>query len=363
MSQIAFQRLYQQRISHPTFDNPADAVAWLGAVQAQDYLASLWALGLRMPGATDTLIEKAIADRSILRTWPMRGTVHFVPAADAGWMLKLLAPRVMRRYASTYQKAGLDETIFARSRDIFIKALEGGKQLKRSELYDLLEADGIDTSETRGLFISGYLAQEGLICFAPRQGKLPTFALLNEWVPNPRNLEGDEALAEFARRYFLSHGPATIQDFMWWTGLTVPEAKAGIEGAKAALVQETIDGQIYWFSPSISFEANPSPDVYLLPAYDEYLVGYKDRSAVLATRHGQIGMRKNPVFSNIIVLDGQVVGTWDRSVKKDSVLIKPELAVSLNPAQQDAFIEAVTRYGNFLGLTATLPDNWAEATQ
>src|SRR5207237_2162453 len=193
------------------------------------YPGALWAVGLRTRDATEAAIEQAIAERTIVRTWPMRGTLHFVAPEDARWMLQLLTPRVVAANARrVYQQSNLDDATFARSKDLFVDALQGGKQLPRPSLYKVLEAAGISVAGQRGLFILQRLSSEGLICFAARQGKQPTFALLDEWVPISlsKTPARDQALAELALRYFTSHGPATVQDFAWWSGLPAADASA-----------------------------------------------------------------------------------------------------------------------------------------
>src|SRR5918912_137387 len=209
---IALQRLFSQQIAQPAFTHPGEVVAWLGAVQAQDYLGALWAVGLRTLGATEQTIEQALAEKTIVRTWPMRGTIHFVAAADARWMLELLAPRVVQRSARRRTQLGLDETIIAASTEVIAKALQGGKQLPRNALYALLEQANIATDSSRGLHILGRLAHDRLLCFGTRAGKQPTYALLDEWAPGAKSLPRDEALATLALRYFTGHGPATVQD-------------------------------------------------------------------------------------------------------------------------------------------------------
>jgi hypothetical protein len=203
-------------------------VGGLGAVQAQDYLGALWAIGLRLRAA-ETAIEQAIATRSIVRTWSMRGTLHFVAAEDVRWMLGLLAPRSLASSLGRLRALELDQAVFNRSRDLFIAALSGGKQLRREAMLELLASANISPGGQRGIHILGRLAQEGLICFGAREGKQHTFALLEEWVPQAMLRLGpksrDEALAELARRYFTGHGPATLPDFVWWSGLTTSEAR------------------------------------------------------------------------------------------------------------------------------------------
>lgn len=186
-----------------------------------------------MRNAVEADIEQALADRTIIRTWPMRGTLHFVAATDVRWMLELLTPRIVANNAQRLlRQFGLDEAVFARSKDLFVRALQGGKRLARNAMYEVLEAGGVSTAGQRGLHILGRLAQAGVICFGAREGKQQTFALLDEWAPTARRMARDEALAEIARRYFTSHGPATLQDFAWWSGLTVANAQAALELAR-----------------------------------------------------------------------------------------------------------------------------------
>jgi hypothetical protein len=353
MKEISVQRLMSQRLLQPTFATPAEVVRWMGAVQAQDFLGSLWAIGCRMQDATEEVVEQAIVERTILRTWPMRGTVHFVPAEDARWMLDLMTPRVIARSQYYYRQAGLDEAIFARSRDLFIRALAGGKQLTRGNLYELLEAEGIATANSRGLFIIGNLSQTGLICFGARQGKQPTFTLLDEWVPNMRTLTREEALAEMALRYFRSHGPATIHDFVWWTGLLMTDARAELDAVKSHLIEDTIDGKTYWWAESVVSAPVSSPALHLLPAFDEYMVSYEDRSASLDPQHEKLLASENHL-SSIIVIDGQVVGNWKRTFKKGAVVIETTPARTLTPAERDLFEAAAQRYGEFLGLPVVI---------
>lgn len=194
-------------------------VAFFGAVHAQDYRGALWGVGQRVAGATEADVERALAERSIVRTWPMRGTLHFVAPDDVRWMLRLLAPRAIARAAGRHRQLGLDAATFAQSRDRLTAVLAGGNQLTRDAIYAELDRSGISTAGQRGIHILAQLAMEGVICFGARRSKQQTFALLDEWVPSSRMLEGDEALAELAARYFASHGPATLADFAWWSGL------------------------------------------------------------------------------------------------------------------------------------------------
>ncbi len=349
-SDIAQQRLYNQYIARATFEQPGDVVAWLGAVQAQDYLGALWAVGLRMRKAVEADIERALADKTIIRTWPMRGTLHFVAAADVRWMLELLTPRIVAGSSQRlHRQYGLDEAVFTRSKELFAGEMQGGRQLTRNAMYKALEAGGISIAGGRGLHILGRLAQDGFICFGAREGKQQTFALLDEWAPAAKPMARDEALAELANRYFTSRGPATLQDFAWWSGLTMADAKSGLELAKRRLVQEISGGQTYWLASSMPTTKDASPAAYLLPAYDEYTVAYKDRSAVLNPEYTKRVSSGNGIIYPTIVVDGLVVGTWKRTLRKDTIVITPSPFAKLKRAETRAFAGAARRYGEFLG--------------
>ena len=352
---IAHTRLANQGIANPTFAQPGDVVAWLGALQAQDYLGALWTIGLRMASATERQIEAALAERTIVRTWPMRGTLHFVAAPDVHWLLELLAPRVIAQSAGRYRQLELDEMTFARSKEVFAQALQGGQQFTRDEMHQLLEQVNIATAGQRGYHILLRAAQDRLICFGVPRGKQQTFTLLDEWIPPAKTLTRDDALAALAQRYFTSHGPAQLADFVWWSGLTIKEARIAIELAKAHLGQATIDGQNYWFGTALSIEKTDAPSLALLPGFDEFMLGYTDRSASLdAPDAKKIHPGSNGVFSPTLVIDGKVTGTWKRTFKKGTVVIEMVEFRPLNSAEQQAFRAAAQRYGEFLGLPVGL---------
>src|SRR5262245_20035342 len=347
---VARLRLNNQRIAGDGFQTPGEVVAWLGSVQAQDYLGALWAVGLRMRNAVEADIEDALANRTIIRTWPMRGTLHFVAAADVRWMLELLTPRVVENNAQRLlRQFDLDERAIARSKDMFARALQDGKILTRNAMYEALEAGGVSTAGQRGLHILWRLAQDGVICFGAREGKQQTFALLDEWAPKAKRMARDESLAEIAKRYFAGHGPATLQDFAWWSGLTTADATAGLEMAKRSLVQENINGQTYWLASSTPATNDSSPTAHLLPAYDEYTVAYKDRSAALNPKYAKLPNYGHGIFNPTIVVGGQVVGTWKPKLKKDTLVIAPSPFTKLKRAETHAIAEAAKRYGKFLG--------------
>ena len=348
---IAQQRLINQQIAAPPHKKPCDVVATLGAIQAQDFLGALWAIGLRLPQATEAGVKQAVADRTIIRTWPMRGTLHFVAAADVRWMLELLAPRIVASSAGRYRQLELNTAIFLRGEKVLIKALQGGVALTRDQMYEQLERSRISTAGQRGIHILSRLAQEGLICLGAQAGKQPTFVLLDEWVPRARKLARDEALAELARRYFTSRGPAALHDFAWWSGLKVSDAKAGLEMVSSLLVQETLGGSVYWMLQDQLATPAATAEVNLLPSFDEYLLAYRDRSASLDPRDApKIVPGKGGMYLPTIVTNGRVQGTWRRTLKKNAVVINTNLFTSPKTRKTPALAGAAERYSRFLGV-------------
>ena len=344
---IARKRLRNQCLAGTPFETPGDVVHWLGAVQAQDYFGALWAVGLRLQNATEADVEQAIAAKAIVRTWPMRGTLHFLASQDVRWMLALLTPRMTAQSGSRHRQLELSEAVFSRSRDHIVQALRGGKQFTRAEMYQVLEQGKIATTDQRGMHILGHLAQTGLICFGPRRGKQHTFTLLDEWVPPAGPIPREEALAKLASRYFRSHGPATLHDFAWWSGLSVGDAKAGIDSARSRLIQDVVDGTSYWLSDAAHAGKTTKPINHLLPAFDEYTVAYKDRSAILNPRYAKRLNAGGGMLNPVIVVDAEVVGTWKRSRKGKSVVVAANPFGAL-PEAGSVLAGAAKRYGRFL---------------
>ncbi|HYO50841.1 MAG TPA: winged helix DNA-binding domain-containing protein [Chloroflexia bacterium] len=356
---IAHRRLHNQHIASAVFEEPTDVVEWLGAVQSQDYAGARWAVGQRLRGSksTDAAIERAFDEGTILRTHLMRPTWHFVTRTDIRWMLALTAPRVNAGNAYYYRQLDLDEATLARTNALLAKALQGGKHLTRTELAAALEQGGI---ATKGPLRFGYIMMraelDGIVCSGPRRGKQFTYALLDERAPQARSLERDKALATLVGRYFTSHGPATVQDFVWWSGLTAADARAGLAMLASQITHEVVGSKTYWFAPSTPPAKNTSPTVHLLPNYDEYHIGYKDHSPVFdAANEAKLNARNN-VFSHLIAIDGLIIGTWKRTLKKDAVIIERSIFAPLHEAEACAFAVAAERYGRFVGLPVTLQE-------
>jgi DNA glycosylase AlkZ-like len=354
-SDIAQHRLKSQHIFQARFEKPEEVVAWLGAVQAQDYNAAKWALGLRLKNATDETVERAFTTGSILRTHLLRPTWHLVVPADIRWMLALTAPRVHAASAYQYRKLELDAKVFRRTRAALAKALEGGRQLTRDELRGVLAREGIAAlGLERMAHIMMAAELDGLVCSGGRRGKQFTYALLEERVPKSSTLGRDEALAELVKRFFVSHGPATLQDFVKWSGLTAVDAKRGLEIVKAGLSQEIVDRRAYWFStmrPSAkmkTFAATKTPVAFLLPNYDEFTVGYRNEGGAFEAPSPQ--MTYNP----LVVVNGRIVGTWRRALKKNVVVITLSIFARLGKAETQSLAAAARQYGTFLNLAVVL---------
>ncbi|MEO5818498.1 MAG: winged helix DNA-binding domain-containing protein [Gemmatimonadaceae bacterium] len=355
MIDIPRLRLHAQRIAQPVTTTPVAVVTHLGAMQAQDHPGALWSIALRIAGATRADVEVAIAEGTIVRTWPMRGTLHFVPAVDARWMLELMAPRIMKGAAGRHRQLELDDATFRRSRSLIAKALTREPVLTRAALLAVLEAGKVSTVGQRGIHILQRLCMERMLCHGPHSEKQPTFVLFDGWIPTSRQLDREDALRTIAERFFVGHGPATIRDFVWWTGLTVADAKRGLHLAQSSLERIVVDDVELWMSSSLSLPGDDESRAHLLPGFDEYMLGYNNRSAALPTRlASRIAPGANGMFLSTLVLDGQVVGTWRRTARAKSVEIEAVPFARLRAADKRAFAGPLARYAGFLGVPVSL---------
>jgi hypothetical protein len=348
-SEIAHHRLHNQRLTGDPLARPEEAVGWLGAVQAQDYAGAKWALGLRTQAATEPGIDRAFDAGTFLRTHVMRPTWHFVAPADIRWLLTLTSPRVHAVNASYYRKLELGTDVLTRGATVLTNALQGGKHLTRNELAAALGQAGIiraSDDRLRLTYLVMHAELEGLICSGAMRGKQHTYALLDERVPPAHILERDEALAELTRRFFSSHGPATVKDCAWWSGLAPSDVRVGLELNKLRLEMARLDGQQYWSGPDSRSDLAASPLAHLLPAYDEYTIVYKEHSAIFHPDYRELVIA---AFGIVIVIDGRIVGAWKRVIEKHHVLLTLEPFHALSEAEQQALDLAVQRYQAFLG--------------
>jgi hypothetical protein len=345
---IAQMRLSNQRITDDRCETPEEVVRLLGAVQAQDYNHALWAVGLRTRQPSIAAIEQALREGTIMRTWPMRGTLHFIPSEDAGWMLRLLAARVAAKLSpKAWAYHALETKDMAVAEKAVVAALRGGNVITRAAMIDVLKAAGIPNDRQQSYFIFTYLCQTAVMCLGPPSGKEQTFALLDEWAPRQRKLDDEESIVELARRFFAGHGPATLADFAYWSGLRMPEAQLGLDAVQADLARETVGGKEYWLPP----ESRAGSGTYLLPAYDELLIGYKDRGPSYET-YGPVPISThNGMFFATAVEDGQVIALWKRTLNKTRVTI--ELS-PITPIDPELVREQAEAYGRFVGLPPKL---------
>jgi hypothetical protein len=284
----------------------------------------------------------------------MRGTLHFVAGKDLGWLLELTTARLIRESNTRRAQLELTDEQLGVAKDAVIAALSGGVVLERGHLLASVERAGVPILGQRGYHILWHLAQTGVLVFGPVAGKQQTFALLSEWIPEQRMLERDESLGELALRYFSSHGPATVKDLGRWASITLTDARIGLAIARASLDELDVDGVSYFLAPGLE---TAGKGVFALPGFDEYLLGYGDRSAALAPQHSsRIAPGGNGVFVSTIVVDGRVAGTWRRSAQAKEVVIEPTWFSRPSHRERVGFDRAIERYAEFVGRTARTVD-------
>ncbi len=349
-------RLRNQKLAGSRLATPTEVVAWLGAVQAQDYSGAKWAIGLRAAKLSDVDVDRAFDAGAILRTHVLRPTWHFVTPPDIRWILTLSAPRVHAASASMYRKFEFDTRTLSRSRRAMERALQGGKHLTREELASALARAGIAADGLRLAYLLIHAELEQIVCSGPRRGKQFTYALFDERVPAMRPLPADEALARLTERYFSSHGPATVRDYVWWSGLTVRQAKTGIEMVKPSLEHRAIDHLTYWSAPSNARAApvTAAAATFLLPNYDEYLIAYRDRAGVVDASLGKRWGTGMDAYAHPLVIGGRFAGVWRRTLTKDRADVSVAPYRDLSTAERRALTQAAERYGRFMKLRAVL---------
>lgn len=344
---IIKMRLGNQQLSKPLFTDPADVVRWLGAVQSQDYAGGKWGLACRLQKATDDGINKAFDAGSILRTHVLRPTWHFVLPEDIRWMVELSEPRISAFSAKYFSDLGLDKSLFKRSNRIIVKALEAGEYLTKKEIGEALEKGKIDTTELRLTYIIIRAELDRLICSGPRRGKQMTYALIDHRAPKARVLKRDEALRELATRYFTSRGPATVQDFAWWSGLSAMDSRKAIEIINAGLLKEAIDGQTYYYTsnPTV-LDTKKGKQLHLLPSWDEYAVAYKDRRLLIDPQYEKHA--GHGIFSPIAVVNGKIKGTWRRELKANAVEVEVRYFEDLTKSSREKMAATARLYSRYL---------------
>ena len=317
-------RLLNQQLLNPLFREPKELVSWMGAMQAQNYSMVKWAVGMRLKSATIQAVEKALHEGEILRTHVMRPTWHLVAAEDIRWMLKLSAQRIISANDSFAKGYDLDipNELYTKAHDLLEKILCGKKSMTKQEIAEHFTRSGIVADNHRMTRFMARAEQEGIICSGEDRGSKCTYALLEERVPPMPELTKDESLARLARSYFRSHSPAVLQDFIWWSGLPVSDAKQAVYLIASELTTEQWKEQTWYIHDTCRTRGKLSGHIHLLPSYDEYLLGYKDRTDVLPLEHYSKAFTNNGLFFPIVLHNGQVIGNWDKSEKKKSVDLK-----------------------------------------
>ena len=351
---IAGARLRAQRLTGKSFGDAVEAVRRLGAVQAQDYPAAKWGLAQRLDGATDAVLDQLYDQGDILRTHVLRPTWHFVLPEDIRWLLQLTGPRVMAGTAGRWRQLEIDREVIARSRAAWHAALAGGRSLTRPELGSVLGAAGISPEGQRLPHLLMALELEGFLASGPRRGAQLTWALLEERAPASPSMGPEDSLRELALRYYRSHGPAQLQDFAWWSGLTLADARRGLALAGTNLETRSIDGKDYWHDPGLDWRPVRDGVVHLLPNFDEYTVGYRDRSALM---HASYPFRPelfafSSILSNIVTAGGELRGSWRRVTTSGGVRVEVRPLAPLARSVRAGIDEAVRRYARFLGRPA-----------
>jgi hypothetical protein len=351
VTSIAARRLHAQRLTGKPFASPLDAVRALTAVQSQDYAGGKWALGLRTRGITEAMLDRLFDQGAILRTHVLRPTWHFVLPEDIRWLLELTGPRITRGLAGRHRELELDAKVVARSRSAFAAVLAGGRSLTRPELGEVLRKARLSPEGQRLPHLLLQAELDGLITSGPRRGKLHTYALLEERAPKARRLDPAEAVAELTLRYFKGHGPAQLQDFVWWSGLTLGDARKGIAAAGKALKHQSSEGKDYWFDADAGRVTDSARVAHLLPNFDEYTVAYRDRAEIL-----QAGRTYDPFFvlSNVVTIGGTIRAGWRRTPKRNGVQVEISALNRFAHTEISAVEEAVRRLGRYLELPVQL---------
>lgn len=349
---LVWRRLYTQRVAGEPFAQPDAMVEWLVAVQSQDVAGASWSVGQRVQDATAESVLSALNSGRILRTHVLRPTWHFVTPDDIRWLLDLTAPRIQALNAYYKRQAELDDMTLARSREVMIATLQDGNHQTRSDLATFLAEEGITAEGLRLNYIMMDAELEGVICSGSMRGKQQTYALLDERAPNARRLQRDEALAELARRFFIGHGPATIGEYVRWSGLTVADAKRGLDLVKSELERVEVGGHTVWCGPGIIPEPPTEPVAYLLPEYDECVLTYNDIGFPDIAAAESAPLSGNDTFYRPVVIDGRRAGTWRRKIARREAVIEIRPIVALGPTEERALTEATNRYGAYIGLPA-----------
>ncbi|MGY1771595.1 winged helix DNA-binding domain-containing protein [Blastococcus sp. SYSU D00813] len=343
--ELALLRLVAQRLAGPPAADAAAAVRELLCVQGQDLPGALTSVALRTRDRSLDGVRAALDTGAVVRSWPMRSTLHLVPAEDLHWLLELCGPRVLAGAAKRRATLGLTESDAERAREQAAAALSGGRRLGRAALLEAI-GEAVDVSGQRGYHLLWYAAQTGTTCMGPTDGGEQAFVLLDEWVPAPRRLTGEEALAELARRYLTGHGPASDADLARWAGLTLRDVRTGIAAVRSGLAAVEVEGRELLMAPDLpdrlaACRAEVEDAVLLLPGFDEMVLGYADRTCVVPAEFAdRIVPGANGVFRPTVLHGGRALGTWRWTGRGAKRVLTPEPFTEFPEAVAAAIPEA-----------------------
>ncbi|MEK6343703.1 MAG: winged helix DNA-binding domain-containing protein [Curtobacterium sp.] len=334
-----------------TGTTPTDAVARMTAVQGQDLGQVLWAIGVRAPGSTREEARAAFDRSELVRGWPMRGTLHALRPDDLRLIASLTAERTVRSIARRAAELGIDEALVTTARDATVDALSGGRSLVRDDLFERWRATGIDPAGGRGYHLLLRLALDGLVVWGPTARVGQGIVLLDEWAPATEPVpDRDEALRRVVTGHLRGRGPATEVDTAAWTKLPLGDVRRGLAAAGDAV--ERLGGGLLALADRPA--AGGIPTGHLLPGFDEYLLGYADRSAQLPVEHqDRVVPGGNGVFLPMAVVRGVVVGTWTRTERSAGVRVTVTPFAPLDPSIVRALEAATDRYARWLGAPVT----------
>ncbi len=346
--------MHNQHILGKKFKSVIEITKWMGALQAQDYEMAKWALGIRLPGVTGKEVEEVLNRGDIIRTHVLRPTWHFVSAEDARWMIMLTAPHIRSATGTRHKLLGLNETILKKSKSVIERILSGKKYASRNELVAGFEKARMPNKDNRAAHLLLCAELDMLICSGPVIGNKQTYALFDERVPVSTVLQREEALGRLASKYFSSHGPATLKDFSWWSGLRAADARLGLESVKSGLNHEKLVNETYWFRGSLTGPAGKAFPALLLPGYDEIIISYKDRGAMIPDGKYGEAISSNGIFRPVILDNGITAGTWSRASINETTTITLDFFPGPNKHTDKTIIKQLENsaisYGKFLGL-------------
>jgi len=354
---IPILRSFNQQIAASGFSTAKEIAGWMGAVQAQDYNMVKWALGIRIHNSTETDINAEIDAGNIVRTHLLRPTWHFVSSDDIYWISDLTSSQVKSAVKFRDRQLGLTDSIIRKCNRLFTKTLRDGNHLTREELIEELIKAGIGADNNRAYHIFLRAELDGVICSGKQKNGKPTYAILEEWVPVKNRKYKDEALRELAVRYFTSRGPATVQDFSWWSGLTLGKSRLALELAGPDLISVTFKNMTYWFTDPVCKPSPVSKNAYLLPAFDEFLISYRDRTASLSMVHNKKTISNNGIFYPAVLLRGQIIGTWKRIIKENHIILTFNLFKDIRIDSDRILSKSISQYSKFYNKPVRNPDH------